>query len=234
MSTFIQDLRFAVRSFTRSPRFTVPALLTLALGIGATSATYSIVHAVMLKPLPYDQPERVVVVWESNASRNRPRNVISAANFVEWKARSRSFEHLAVAGPARLTLVIGGQPEEIQGHVASSDVFAVLGVQPALGRGYTSREDEAGSDQVIVVSHEFWQARLGGRTDVIGSTLASNGQPRTVIGVLPPGFTLLGQRVTYLVPYGWRVEQLRSAPGRGSSAGSPGCARRLAAGGVER
>ncbi|MGE0461845.1 MAG: ABC transporter permease [Vicinamibacterales bacterium] len=214
-----QDLRFAIRSFVRSPRFTVPALLALALGIGATSATYSIVRGVMLKPLPYDQPERVVVVWESNLTRNRPRNVISAANLLEWKARNRSFEQLGAVGPARLTLVIDGQPEEVPGLVASSDVFATLGVQPALGRGYTSREDEEGFDQVMVVSHEFWQSRLGGRSDIVGVTLAANGRPRTIVGVMPPGFTQLGQRAAFLMPYGWRVAQLRTAPGRGSSYG---------------
>jgi putative ABC transport system permease protein len=219
MANLIQDLRFAVRSFVRAPRFTVPALVALALGIGATSATFSVVRGVLLKPLPYDQPERIVVVWESNLKRNRPRNVISAANLLEWKARNRSFDQLGAVGPARLTLVLDGQPEEVPGLVASSDVFATLGVQPAMGRGYTSKEDEEGFDQVMVVSHEFWHSRLGGRPDIVGATLTANGRPRTIVGVMPPGFTVLGQRAAYLIPYGWRLEQLRTAPGRGSSYG---------------
>jgi putative ABC transport system permease protein len=219
MANLVQDLHFALRSFIRAPRFTVPALLALALGIGATSATFSVIRGVMLRPLPYDQPDRIVVVWESNLKRNRPRNVISAANLLAWKERNRSFEHLGAVGPGRMTLVIDGQPEEVRGLMASSDVFATLGVQPALGRAYTSQEDEEGFDQVLVLSHEFWQTRLGGRTEVLGTTITANGRPRTIIGVMPPGFTIMGQRAAFLSPYGWRVDQLRNAPGRGSSYG---------------
>ena len=183
MGNLIQDLRFAVRSFVRSPRFTIPALLALALGIGATSATFSVVRGVMLKPLPYDQPDRIVVVWENNLKRNRPRNVISAANLLEWKDRNRSFDQLGAVGQARLTLVLGGQPEEVQGMVASSDLFATVGVQPALGRGYTSQEDEEGFDQVLVLSHELWKSRLGGRPDIVGTTLTANGRPLSLIHI---------------------------------------------------
>jgi putative ABC transport system permease protein len=217
--TLLHDLRFAARSFARAPRFTLPALLALALGIGATSATFSVVRGVLLNPLPYHQPERIVVVWESNQSRNRPRNVISAANWLEWRARNRSFSDLAVAGPARLTLTIDRRPEEVQGLLASSDVFAVLGVQPALGRAYTADEDVDGRDQVLVITHEFWQGQLGGRPDVLGLVVTADGQPREIVGVMPPGFTLMGQRASFLMPYGWTLEQLRNAPGRGSSYG---------------
>jgi putative ABC transport system permease protein len=219
MASLIQDLHFAVRSFVRAPRFTIPALLALAIGIGATSAMFSVIRGVMLTPLPYDQPERVVVVWENNLKRNRPRNVISAANLLAWKERARSFDELGAVGPARLTLVLDGQPEEVAGLVASSDVFLTLGVPPALGRAYTSQEDEEGFDLVMVVSHEFWQTRLGGRPDVLGTTVTANSRPRTIVGVMPPGFTVMGQRAAYLIPYGWRVDQLRTAPGRGSSYG---------------
>lgn len=219
MGSVSRDLRYAVRSFVRAPRFTVPAVLALALGIGATSATFSVVRSVMLEPLPYRNPERIVVVWESNLKRNRPRNVIGAANFVEWRARNRSFDHMAMVGPARLNLMLGDRPEEVTGLSASSDLFSVLGVEPALGRAYTPPEDEEGRDQVIVVSHEFWQSRLGGRTDVLGSTVPANGRLRTIVGVMRPGFTVMGQRADFLIPYGWTLERLRSAPGRGSSQG---------------
>ncbi|HTM31559.1 MAG TPA: ABC transporter permease [Vicinamibacterales bacterium] len=217
--TLLQDLRFAARSFARAPRFTLPALLALALGIGATSATFSVIRGVMLKPLPYDQPDRIVVVWESNQARNRPRNVISPANWLEWRARNRSFSDLGVAGPARLTLTVDRRPEEVQGIVASSDVFAVLGVQPTIGRAYTAEEDVDGRDQVLVITHEFWQRQLGGRADVLGSVITADGQPREIIGVMPPGFSVMGQTASFLMPYGWTLEQLRNAPGRGSSFG---------------
>ncbi|HLG59633.1 MAG TPA: ABC transporter permease [Vicinamibacterales bacterium] len=219
MATLIQDLRFALRSFVRAPRFTIPAILALALGIGATSATLSIVRGVMLEPLPYRDPDRVVTVWETNPGRNIGRNVIGQANFVAWRERQRSFENLGMVGPARLSLMIGNSPAEIEGLFASSDLFSVLGVQPALGRAYTSREDEQGSDQVIIVSHDFWQTRLGGRSDVIGTTIGANGRPRTIVGVMPDGFTVVGQKAAFLIPYGWVMERLRAAQGRGTSYG---------------
>ncbi len=216
-ANLLQDVRFAARSFLRAPRFTVPAVLALALGIGATSAIFSVVRGVILKPLPYRNPDRIVAVWENNLKRNRPRNVIGPANFVEWRARNRSFESLGMVGPARLNLVLNGQPEEVSGLSASSEVFRALGVAPALGRAYTPTEDEEGNDAVIVLSHEFWQTRLGGRSDVLGLTLTANGRSRTVVGVLAPGFTIEGQKADFLVPYGWTMERLRAAPGRGSS-----------------
>ena len=215
---FIQDLRFALRSFLRAPRFTVPALLALALGIGATSAIFSVVRGVMLQPLPYRDPDRIVAIWENRLGRN-PRNVIGAANFIEWRERNKSFELLGMVGPSRLTIVLGDRPEEVAGFAASADALAAFGTPPQLGRTFTPQEDLEGNDGVIVISHQFWQTRLGGRPDVIGSSLTANGRPRSVIGVMPPDFTIEGQRAAYLVPYGWTVERLRQAPGRGSSHG---------------
>jgi putative ABC transport system permease protein len=219
MSTLLQDLRFALRSFVRAPRFSVPAVLALALGIGATSATLSVVRGVMLEPLPYRDPDRVVTIWEINPGRNIQRNVIAQANFVAWRERTRSFEHLGMAGPARLSLIVGNTPDEVDGMLASSDVFAALGVQPALGRAYTASEDVQGADPVMVISHEFWQTRLGGRSDVVGTTIRANGVPRTIVGVMPEGFTLAGQKASFLIPYGWVMERLRAAQGRGTSHG---------------
>ena len=219
MSTMLQDLRFALRSFVRAPRFSVPAILALALGIGATSATLSVVRGVMLEPLPYRTPDRIVTIWETNPSRNIRRNVIAQSNFVAWRERMRSFENLTMAGPQRLSLIAGKTPEEVEGMVVSSDVFAILGVQPVLGRAYTSNEDTEGNDKVIVISHDYWQTRLGGRSDVVGTTITVNGAPRTVLGVMPEGFTLVGQKLSFLIPPGWVMERLRTAQGRGFSYG---------------
>jgi putative ABC transport system permease protein len=218
-STLVQDVRFALRSFLRAPRFTVPAVLALALGIGATSAIYSVVRGVILKPLPYSNPERIVVVWENNTRRNRPRNVVGAANFQAWRERNRSFEYLGMTGPARINVMLDGQPEEVPGLAASADVFNALGVQPMLGRLYTPEEDVEGRDGVILLSYELWQSRLGGRSDVLNSTLIASGRPRTVVGIMPPGYTIIGQRADFMIPYGWTVERLRQAGGRGSSHG---------------
>src|SRR5688572_28761346 len=173
VETFIQDLRFAVRSFLRSPRFTVPAVLALALGIGATSAIFSVVRSVMLEPLPYHEPDRIVAVWETNRG-GTSRNVIAPANFVAWRERTRTLEHLGMVGPVGVTMIINGQPIEIAGLTVSAAVFRALGVQPALGRAYTDEEDLGGDNAVIVRIHEFWQRRLGGRRDVLDMTLATD------------------------------------------------------------
>jgi putative ABC transport system permease protein len=218
VDTFVRDVRFAVRSFLRSPRFTIPALLALALGIGATSAIFSVVRGVMLKPLPYREPDRIVTVWETNRG-GAVRNVIASANFVEWRERHRSFEHLGMAGTATVAMIVNGRPDRIRGFTFSSDTFAALGVQPALGRAYTSAEDFDPDNAVIVLSHDFWQTRLGGRQDVLGMSLTTDGRPRTVIGVMPPGFTVVGQKASFLIPYGQTIEQLRAVRGRGGSYG---------------
>jgi putative ABC transport system permease protein len=215
----LRDLRFAVRFLLGSPRFTVPALLALALGIGATSAIFSIVRGVLLEPLPYSEPDRIVSIWETNPGRNVRRGIVAAANFAAWRERARSFEHLGMVGPARLNILLNGEPFEITGQAVSTDVFPALGVQPALGRAFRPEEDLSGTDAVIVISHEFWQTRLGGRTDVIGSTLNANGRTREVIGVTAPAFTIEGQKAAFYITYGWTIEALRTAQGRGTSHG---------------
>ena len=217
LSNLMQDLKFGARSFLRAPRFSTPAVLALALGIGATSATFSVIRGVMLKPLPYAEPDRIVGVWETSARRPGQRNVIGAANFVAWMERNKSFAHLAMAGRTRANLILGGQPEEVTGFAASSELFPALGVSPALGRAYNASEDLQGNDLVIVLSHEFWRTRLGGPSDIVGSTLNVNGRLRTVLGVMPEGFTVAGQKAVFLIPYGWTIERLRAAGGRGSS-----------------
>ena len=211
-----RDLRHGVRALVRAPAFTAGALVTLALGIGATSAIFSIVRTVMLEPLPYERPDRLVTVWETNRG-GTVRNVIAAANFVEWRERTRTLDHLGMVGPAGLTIMVNGQPLEASGLTVSGDAFRAMGVQPILGRAYTAEEDFGGNGALIVLSHEFWQRRLSGRIDVLGSTLATDRGPRTVLGVMPPGFTIVGQQADFLMPYGLSLEQLRAASGRGSS-----------------
>ena len=212
----MRDVRHGVRMLRRSPGFTAAALVTLALGIGATSAIFSVVRTVMLEPLPYHEPDRLVAVWETNRG-GTSRNVIASANFVAWRERTRTLEHLGMVGPGSVAMVINGQPAQISGLAFSSDVFRALGVQPALGRAYTAEEDFGGNNAVIVVSHEFWQRRLGGRRDVLDMTLPTEDGPRTVIGVMPAGFTIVGQKADFLVPYAQTLEQLRAERGRGSS-----------------
>jgi putative ABC transport system permease protein len=215
MESWLRDVGHGFRLLRRSPGFTAAALLTLALGIGATSAVFSVVRTVMLEPLPYRDPDRIVAIWETNRG-GSIRNVIAPANFVAWRERVRSLEHLGMVGPANLVLMIDGQPSNVSGLTFSADGFATLGVRPALGRPYTAEEDFGGRSTIVVLSHEFWQGRLGGR-EVIGTTLSTGSGPATVVGVMPPGFTVVGQKADFLIPYGRSLEQLRATGGRGSS-----------------
>jgi putative ABC transport system permease protein len=216
-SHLIQDVRVALRLLAYTPRFTVPAVLALALGIGATSSVFSVVRGVMLKPLPYQNPERIVSVWETNVSRNQLRGIVAAANFVEWRERNRSFEYLGMVGPGRLTVQLNGQPYEIAGLLASADVFKALGTSPELGRTFTPEEDLRGTDDVIIVSDEFWRSRLGGAGNVLGTTINADGRLRTVVGVMPSGFTIEGRKADFYITYGWTAEALRAVQGRGNS-----------------
>ena len=211
----VRDFRHGVRVLRTAPGFAAAALLTLALGIGATSAIFSVVRTVMLEPLPYHEPDRVVTVWETNRG-GAVRNVIAPANFVAWRERSRTLDHLGMVGPSGLAIIVNGQPLRIDGLAVSADVFRALGVQPALGRAYTPEEDFSGNSTVIVLSHEFWQQRLAGR-DVLGVTLSTNDGPKTVIGVMPAGFTMVGQKADFLIPFGQTLEQLRAVRGRGNA-----------------
>ena len=214
-----RDLKFALRAFVRSPRFTVPAVLALALGIGATSAIFSVVRGVMLRPLPYKDPDRIVSVWETNLSRNTTRGIIANANFIAARERNRSLEYFGLVASARGNLLVNGQPSEIIGMTASADALAALGVQPTMGRLFSPQEDLRGSDLVIILSFETWQSRFGGRTEVLGSTINLNALSRTVVGIMPPGFTIEGQRAEFYIPYGWTIDGLRQARGRGISHG---------------
>jgi putative ABC transport system permease protein len=212
----IRDIRHGVRVMRRAPGFTAAALVTLALGIGATSAIFSLVRTVVFQPLPYREPDRIVTIWETNRG-GTVRNVIAPANYVAWRERTRTLEHVGMVGPSTLTMIVNGQPLEMSGLRVSAEAFQALGVQPAMGRGYTTEEDLGGNSAVIVLSQEFWQGRLGSRPDVIGLTLSTADGPRTIIGVMPARFTMVGQKANYLIPYGQTLEQLRAVSGRGNS-----------------
>jgi putative ABC transport system permease protein len=212
----LQDIAHGLRVLRSKPVISIVAVLSLGIGIGGSTAIFALVWGVMLKPLPYQNVDRIVSIWETQPAHNNLRNVISSANFLAWQERSQSFMHLGMVGTTRLSVVIDNQPDEITGMSASSAVFEALGVPAAYGRVHTSSEDAAGDDGVMVLSHDFWQSRLGGR-EIVGASIKANGRLRTVIGVMPAGFTIEGQSANFYVPYGWRLENLRAAPGRGGS-----------------
>jgi putative ABC transport system permease protein len=213
-----QDLRYASRVLRRSPAASFATLLILALGIGVTGAVYSVVRGVMLRPLPYHEPDRVVSIWETGRNSLMP-NVIAPANFVEWRERNGSFDGIGQVGPYRLTFMFDGTAEEVPGFLATANVFSVLGVSATLGRVYTPDEDFGPDANVVLLDYQFWMARFGGRTDVVGTTIVAGGRPRTIAGVLPAGFTVEGVRGNFYVPYNQSPAAMRAAPGRGLSHG---------------
>jgi putative ABC transport system permease protein len=199
MDTLLQDLRYAARSLSRTPGFALVAVLTLALGIGASTAIFTVVNAVLLRPLPFDHPERLVMLWERPPSGD-PRNVASPANFTAWKAQARSVTDLAATYQMKMNLTGGGEPEELRAGVATDNFFRTLGVNAALGRVFTPGEAAGTGGDVVVLSHGLWTRRFGADRSVIGRTILLNDQPLRVIGVLPARFSYLDARADVWAP----------------------------------
>ena len=186
LETLWQDLRFGLRMLHKNPGFSFIAVLTLALGIGANTAIFSVVNAVLLRPLPYHDPERLAQVWESHGDARN--NVISPVNFLDWQEQAKSFEGLSVYDVWLPALSTASETEQIVGISASANYFSLLGVTPELGRTFASDEEKAGQNRVVVISHSFWQNRLGGKPDVIGQELTLDQSSYTIVGVLGPDF----------------------------------------------
>jgi len=199
MESFIQDLRFGARMLMKRPGFTLIAALTLALGIGANTAIFSLVNAVLLKPLPYDEPDRLV--WLSEYTANFGDVTISYPDFADWRAQNRVFEKIGVFNQEDFNLTGGGEAERLRAAQMSADLFDALRVRAALGRVYTNDEDKPGANPVVVLSHGLWRRRFGGAPDIIGRALTLNDRSYTVIGVMPQGFAFPA-RVEMWVPVG--------------------------------
>ena len=177
-------MRYAFRTLLRSPGFTIVALLTLALGIGANTAIFSFVNGVLLKPLPYQDPHSIVMVWEKPPGGYRNWN--STLNFLDWKSQNNVFQAMAaVRYGGSVTLTGAGDPVELAASSVSAPYFDIFGVRAALGRTFASDEDQAGKSQVVILSHRLWQSRFGADPKILGRSLTLNGKPCTVIGVLP-------------------------------------------------
>jgi putative ABC transport system permease protein len=188
LETLLQDVKFGARTLRKSRGFTLVAVLTLAIGIGANTAIFSVVEAVLLRQLPYPEADRLVVVWENNRMRARPHNVVNQGNFLDWREQSKSFEGMAAFADQRLGLTGGGEPEEVSAQAATPNLFEVLGARPALGRTLLPGDGEAGREEVAVISHGLWQRRFGGSPDVVGRSVTLDGRGVTVVGVMPPDF----------------------------------------------
>jgi putative ABC transport system permease protein len=192
MGTIWQDLRYGWRMLRRSPGFTVVAILTLAIGIGANAAMFSIINTVLLRQLPFPDAQRIVFVWGTDPNRNVTRGVASPAEFLDWREQGRSFEELSAWRTWFYNLTGTNEPEQVFGVHASSNFFRLLGITPVLGRDFIAEEDQPGHDQVAMITYGLWQRRFGGDPGIVGRSILLDEKPFTVVGVLPRGFTLFG------------------------------------------
>src|SRR5437762_3783368 len=190
MNTLIKDIRYGIRSLLGRPAFTLISVVTLALGIGASTAVFTVVHAVLLRSLPYGNADRLVMVWENNRRRDlKQQNVINLGNFFDWKEQNHVFEDMAAFIDRNAKLTSDGEPEEIPTQIATPNFFSVLGVHPIMGRTFTPDDGQQHQPDVVVLSYALWQRRFGGQS-VIGRHLTVNNRDATIIGVLPGDFTL--------------------------------------------
>jgi predicted permease len=195
MQTFWQDVRYGWRVLQRNPGFTVVAALTLAIGIGANAAIFSAVDAILLRPLPYSDAGRIVLVWDTNPNRNLTRGVVSPAEFLDWRDMNHAFRELAAWRPSYVTITGGGQPEQVWGNRVTGNFFHLLGLKPSLGRDFSAQEEQPGHEHVAMISHGMWQSRFGSDPAVIGKPILLDYESYQIIGVLPRGFSLAGTSV---------------------------------------
>ncbi len=187
----LNDLRYTLRLLRKSPLFTLAVIFTVALGIGANTAIFSVVNSVMLRPLPYEQPSRLVWIAEKNDKLNLPTFATSVLNYLSWKQQSRTFDALGAFSFATFNLTGQGEPEQLTGGTITPSLLPLLGMKPILGRWFRDDEDRPGSARVVLISEGLWKRRFGGDSSVIGRTLSLNGVDTTVVGIAPPALALL-------------------------------------------
>ena len=189
------ELRYTLRQLRRAPVFTTAVVAVLALGIGATTAAFAVVHAALLAPLPYADADRLVMVWEHNLTRNRPRNVINPGNYYAWSERSTSFERTGLFTPTVGNLASDGQPpEEVRGLAVQPSVLAMIGATPLAGRLFTEADGEVAAPRTVLISEGLWQRRFGGAADAVGRAVVLNGEPATIVGIVPTSLDVAGFR----------------------------------------
>jgi putative ABC transport system permease protein len=189
VSSVLNDLSYALRLFRRQPGFATVLVLTLSLGIGGTTAMFALVEAVLLRPLPYTDEDRIVMVWETEPAKGIDKKVGTPANFQDWRTDTHTIDHLSGIAQLDATLTGQGDPQRLDGRRVSASVFAALGVQPLLGRVFTA-DDERVSADTVIVAHHLWRQVLGANPDIIGTRIVLNDVPRTIVGVMPPEFRL--------------------------------------------
>jgi len=216
MGTLGQDLRYGVRMLVKKPGFTLIAVITLGLGIGANTAIFSVVNAVLLNPLPYREPDRLMRFWETNPLKHWTQATVAPANLLDWQQQSQSFTEIAAyigsdkKGPtlSGWELNAGDEPERVQGLLVTGNLFAVLGADAQLGRTLREEETWEGQHAVVVLSYGLWQRRFGSDPKVVGQKITLNGRTREIVGVMPPGFYFPSKEAELWAPMGWNRNQL--------------------------
>ena len=208
-----QDVRFAVRTLGRRPGFAAVTVLTLAVGIGATTAIFSLIDSVLLKPLPFKEPDRLTLVWEVRPRFNLPRVGVSPANYVDWQKQAQSFENLAAYVSNFVNLTGTGRPERLAAARVTPNLFPTLGVEPLLGRGFVAPEGSPGQTAVAILSYGFWQRRFGGDRGLVGKTILLDGEPHRVVGVMARRFQFPAEDIQVWTPVDYREQRLQSRDG---------------------
>src|SRR5882724_5953355 len=188
MGAFLNDLRYGSRMLLKKPSFTLVAVLTLALGIGANTILFSIVNSVLLRPLPYTNPDKLVMVWETLPKAGVTQNTPAPRYFLNWKEQNKSFEHISAATTAAVSITGDGEPERLRGMRVTADLFPMLGIVPAAGRTFLPEEDQYGGNRVAMLSYGLWQRRFAGNRNIVGNSVVLDGAKVIVIGILPTSF----------------------------------------------
>ena len=197
----LQDLRYSLRLIAKTPAFSGMIVFALVLGIGANTAIFTAANDFLFRPLPFPDSGRLVALTET-AHVKQASGWTSPRDYLDWKEQNHAFADMAAWSPAGYSLTGGGEPERVPGMGVTASFFPVLGVKPFLGRGFLSREDVPKGDPVVVLSHSLWQRRFGSRPDILGQSIAVNGKPFAVIGVMPPGFWFSNAHEDVFVPLG--------------------------------
>lgn len=209
MGSLIPDLRHAVRSLRRYPSVTAVAVLCLALGLGATTAIFTVVNAVLLRPLPYPAPDQLVRLYESHIGQPGWHGSVSRANYLDWQRDATAFASLAASTAGSASLQVGGTPERVRTVAATANLFETLGVRPRLGRTFAPKDGRPGAPGVVVLGDALWRTRFGGDPAIVGRTITLDGEPCTVIGVMPPEFSYPATSAVDLwVPMRWTPDEV--------------------------
>ena len=191
MHSLWQDVRYSARMLLKHPAFTLIAVITLALGIGANTAIFSLVNAVLIKPLAFAESDRLMQVYEDASAIGFPRGDVAVGNYADWKKQQTVFEDMAAVTTRSFSLTGDGEPERVLAHAVTDSFLPTLGVQPMLGRNFLAEEDQPGASKAAIISHGLWQRRYGSLESIVGKDILIDEAKYTVIGVMPPGFQFM-------------------------------------------